>query len=331
MTITIKDIAKVANVSYSTVSKALNNSPLVKEDTKDRIVKIAKSMGYEPNFAAQSLVSKQTKTIGLIWPTIERAVLSTLVTEISKEINETAYSMILSVDHIQPALEMFRRYQVDGIILFEESNDDWINTNSIPLLAYGVASNTSKPYPIIDANQEKAMFDAISYLHHLGHQNITYIGDLTDTDPMQMAKYKGFMRAMRACGLSSDDDNLIDTAGLDWYDGYSATNLFLDSSHQTTAIVGGSYDISGGIIRALKEKNLAIPEDISVISYDNIPQMENLEVPLTSIGVPVDHLAKEIVTSMIRLIEGSEPQKDITKMTPQLTERKTCATKNILI
>ena len=80
-------------------------------------------MGYEPNFAAQRLVSKQTKIIGLIWPTIERLVLSTLVTKISDEINKTPYSMILSVDTVQTSLDTFRRFQVDGIILFEENID----------------------------------------------------------------------------------------------------------------------------------------------------------------------------------------------------------------
>ena len=78
MTITIKDIAKQVGVSYSTVSKALNNSPLVKQETKDKIIKLAKEMGYEPNYAAQSLVSKQSRVIGLIWPTLERVAPSTL-------------------------------------------------------------------------------------------------------------------------------------------------------------------------------------------------------------------------------------------------------------
>ena len=166
MNITIKDIAKVAGVSYSTVSKALNNSPLVKDNTKKRIVDIAKELGYEPNFAAQRLVSKQTKIIGLIWPTIERVVLSTLVTKISDEINKTPYSMILSVDPVQTSLDTFRRFQVDGIILFEENIDVSVDPNTIPLLSYGVAGKEVARYPIIDANHEQAMYEAVStYIH----------------------------------------------------------------------------------------------------------------------------------------------------------------------
>ena len=239
MSITIKDIAKVAKVSYSTVSKALNNSPLVKDDTKRKIVEIAKELGYEPNFAAQRLVSKQTKIIGLIWPTIERVVLSTLVTKISDEINKTPYSMILSVDPAQTALDTFRRFQTDGIILFEENIDLSIDASSIPLLSYGVADREDTPYPIIDANHEQAMYEAVNYLYHLGHTDIVYIGDLSSEDPMQMEKYKGFKKAMTVFGLSKDDNQLIDTAGLNSYDGYLTTIKILSLPTRPTAIIGG--------------------------------------------------------------------------------------------
>lgn len=324
MSMTIKDIARIAGVSYSTVSKALNDSPLVKNDTKKRIVAIAEEIGYEPNFAAQRLVSKQTKIIGLIWPTIERLVLSTLVTKISDEINKTPYSMILSVDPVQASLETFRRFQVDGVILFEENADFIVTRNSTPLLSYGVVGKEAATYPIIDANHEQAMYEAVKYLYSLDHTNIAYIGDFSPTDPMQMKKYKGFVKAMKDFMLPVEDHNLINTSGLDWYDGYAATKKLLSIETRPTAIVGGSYDISGGIIRGIKEANLHIPKDISIISYDNIPQMENMEIPLTSIGVPVDKLAAEIVQTMIKIIEEKDSEPVVIKMMPELTVRASC-------
>lgn len=328
MHITIKDIANVAGVSYSTVSKALNNSPLVKPDTKNKIVEIANKMGYKPNFAAQKLVSKQTKIIGLIWPTVDRVVLSTLVTKISSEMNKTAYSMILSIDPLQTALDTFKKFQVDGIILFEENPDTPFGSNSIPLLSYGVAGNNKDPYgySIIDANHERAMSDAIKYLYNLGHTRITFIGDFSTSDPMQREKYNGYKKAMKKYNLSVKDHNLINTEGLNWYDGYKAAKKHLSYvNKRPTAIVGGSYDISGGIIRAIKESNLSIPQDISIISYDNIPQMANLEVPLTCIGVPVDQLANEIVSTIIQIVESNEVNPSIKKMIPVLHERDSSA------
>jgi len=326
MSVTIKDIAKITGVSYSTVSKALNDSPLVKPSTKNRIHKVAREMGYEPNFAAQRLVSKQTKIIGLIWPTIERVVLSTLVTNISNEIRKTPYSMILSVEPIPASLDTFKRFQVDGIILFDENIDTSIDPTTIPLLVYGVAGKENNDHPIVDPNHEQAMLDAVKYLHSdLGHTKIAYIGEFSQTDRMQMEKLKGFKKAMKHFGLSIDNHFLIDTKGLDWYDGYNAVSKLLENSKHPTAIVGGSYDISGGVIRGIKEKKLQIPNDISIISYDNIPQMANMEIPITSIGVPVDQLAAEIVRSIIELIENKNLPPSIRKMAPKLNIRKSCA------
>lgn len=325
MGITIKDIAKIAGVSYSTVSKALNDSPLVKDDTKKKIVTIANELGYEPNFAAQRLVSKQTKIIGLIWPTIEREVLSTLVTKINNEINKTPYSMILSVEPTANALDTFKKFQVDGIILFEENSEPSTNPTTIPLISYGVAKNRNVAYPIIDANHEQAMYKAVKHLYDLGHRDVAFIGDLSSADPMQAEKYNGFIKAMEKHGLPINEMNIINTNGLDWYNGYAATKERFKDSTFPTAIVGGSYDISSGIIRGIKETGLHIPSDVSIVSYDNIPQMANTEIPLTCIGVPVEKLAEEIVQSIIQCIEDKNGDSNAKKMSPVLVERASCA------
>ncbi|MGH2316408.1 LacI family DNA-binding transcriptional regulator [Planococcus sp. SE5232] len=326
MTVTIKDIAKVAGVSYSTVSKALNDSPLVKNNTKKKIVAIADEMGYAPNFAAQHLVSKKSRIIGLIWPTIERVVLATLVTKISNEINKTPYSMILSVDPIEKSLETFKKYKVDGAILFEEDVRVQITNFPSPILGYGVAGTTSSDYPVIDPDHQQAILKAVTYLYELGHRKIAYVGFISQNDPRQIGKYLGFKKALKKFDIEElNKQHVFNTEGLDWYDGYSAINKLLELQNPVTAIVGGSYDISGGIIRGLKDKHIDIPQDISVISYDNIPQMENMEIPLTSVGVPIEELAKEIVDTIIKMVESDQPLPRVTMLTPSLAERKSCA------
>lgn len=195
--ITIKDIAQVAGVSYSTVSKALNDSPLVKPETKAKINKIAKELGYELNFAAQRLVSKQSKVIGLIWPTLERIAPSTLVTRINKQIKLNSYSMILSIDCIEDSLELFRRFQVDGVLVFDEHNHSILDTVSFPLVTYGVGKN--KNHTVIDVNYQMCMEMAVEYLYNLGHTNIAYIGDFSPIDDRQLEKYYGVKK--RCAGL----------------------------------------------------------------------------------------------------------------------------------
>ncbi|UOQ87296.1 LacI family DNA-binding transcriptional regulator [Gracilibacillus salinarum] len=318
MGVTIKDIAKEANVSYSTVSKALNNSPLVKEVTKQKILRVAKEMGYEPNLAAKQLVRKKTEVIGLIWPTIERIVLATLVTNISKAFEATKYSMILSVDSAETSLDTFKKFQVDGMIVFAESHQ-MVPEDTIPLVAYGVSGKRKVAYPIIDANHEQAMEQAVQYLADLGHHHIAYVGHLDTEDALQREKAEGYQKAIKKRNLKQQS---IDTSGLDWYDGYLAVEEIIQLPHQPTAIIGGSYDISGGIVRSLHEKGVSIPNDMSVVSYDNIPQMETMEIPMTCIGVPVDLLAEEIVSTIIHHIESEGSDEFIKKLTPSLTERK---------
>lgn len=323
MPITIKHIAEMAGVSYSTVSKALNDSPLVKPETKKKILSIAEEMGYEPNYAAQQLVRKQSRVIGLIWPTIERIAPATLLTRINEEITKNAYSMVLSINSIKESLEMFKRFNVDGVIVFDERNQEEFDTVSFPIVTYGVAKK--KSIPVVDVNYQQAMDEAISYLFELGHRDIAYVGDFSLGDERQIEKYYGFKNAMAKLQLPASGHNLINTNGLDWYDGYIATSRLLSSSFSPTAVIGGSYDISAGVVRALREANLVIPKDVSVISYDNVPQMANLEVPLTSVGVPVEDMAYHIVKTLLSYMRKEDTAPFINTLTPVITERNSCA------
>jgi len=323
MTITIKDISQVAGVSYSTVSKALNDSPLVKPETKARIVKIAKEMGYQPNMAAQQLVSKQSKVIGLIWPTLERMLPSVLVTKLNEEISKHSYSMILSISSVKTSIEMFKRFQVDGVIVFDEKDHAILESIDLPVVSYGAGKN--KTLPVIDVNYQEAMHVAVEYLYKLGHKKIAYIGDFSPIDDRQVEKYYGFQNAMQKFQLPLHSTNMINTGGLDWYDGFMATKRLLTSKSRPTAIIGSSYDISSGIVRGLREANLIIPKDISIISYDNISQMSNLEVPITCVGVPVEQIAHHIVETLLTMIKDKQSIPPVKTLTPTITERTSCA------
>ncbi|GAE92174.1 transcriptional regulator [Gracilibacillus boraciitolerans JCM 21714] len=226
--------------------------------------------------------------------------------------------MILSVDEENTAMDTFKKFQVDGMIVFAESSHT-ISQGNIPLVAYGVSRKTNVNYPIIDANHEKSMEIAVTHLYDFGHRDIAYVGLLDTEDALQIEKVEGYQKAMKKLKLKT---RTFDTGGLNWFDGYRAVDNLLSDNKRPTAIIGGSYDISGGILRALQEKNIEIPKDISLVSYDNIPQMETMEVPMTCIGVPVDELAEEIVDAIIERIEVDEEIELVKKLTPSLTVRQ---------
>lgn len=325
MKVTIRDIARIAGVSVSTVSKALNNNSAVKPSTRERIKQISEQLGYQPNIAAQSLVSRKSRTIGAVWPNVDRAILSTLASKINDLLNERGYSMILSINPTETAVQLFNRIQVDAVLIFDRSDPttyDGNITSQVPVLCYGEPA--SKGFPSVYVDRRKAIFKSVEYLANLGHQRISYIGDISNRRISQQEKYLGFMDGIIEFGLSTHPNMTLNSNGLDSHEGYVTARRLLESSYKPTAIISGSYDLSVGIMQAIQVEHLRIPEDISLISYDNLPQMSKLPTPLTSVGGQIDDVASQIVHSLLQMIEGQENPSLIQSIEPVLIERESC-------
>ncbi|MFA9557857.1 LacI family DNA-binding transcriptional regulator [Evansella sp. AB-rgal1] len=320
--VTIKDIAKAAGVSYSTVSKALRDSPLVKPPTKKRIVTIANDLGYQPNAAARSLVSKKSNTIGVVWPTVERTAHAALITNINEQLESLDYTTLLSINKIDAAINTFNRFQVDAILMFNEKG--YIENHypsNVPILSYGIAKDPL--YPTVDVNRREAMKLAVKSLAEIGHKNIAFIGDITGKDQLQEEKVVGFKEGMKEYLQDVQKDSLIPAPGLEMYDGYLAMIKRLNEPNRPTAIISGSYDLTKGVIRALNERNLSIPNDISIISYDNIPQMNTFDRPISIVGVPNEIITKTITNALLDIIDKKEIPNEII-LTPEIKMNESC-------
>ena len=320
--VTIKDIAERAGVSFSTVSKALRDSPLVQNKTKQHILSIAKEMGYQPNIAARSLVSKRSGAIGVVWPSIERAALSTLITKINEQLEKQGYVTLLSMSNIESAIEIFRRYQVDAILVFGDrdnvSSSMNLNPLQIPVLTYGAAGYS--PYSAVDVNRGHAVRLAVRHLAGLGHKDIAYIGNPQSPDPLQTVKIEAFTEELTRLGLPFDNDSILQMNGLEFHDGYMAARAMLDKPIRPTAVISGGIDLTRGILRAVGERGLTVPQDISIVSYDNLPQMEDLEIPMTVVGVAIATITSVIATTILELIETSDSLKTV-YLEPELVVR----------
>ncbi|MBU9723572.1 MULTISPECIES: LacI family DNA-binding transcriptional regulator [Bacillaceae] len=325
MGVTIKDIAKAAGVSYSTVSKALLNSPLVKEPTKKKIIAIAKELNYQPNAAARRLASKKSNTIGVVWPTIERVTLSALITKINEQLEAASYTTLLSINPVETAVTIFNQFQVDAILVFDDNNkSEYTSSSSVPVVSYGL-SDPNSPYPIIDVNRKQAIHLAVEYLYQQGHRKISYIGNVKGIDRLQEEKVDSFQKSVSDLGIDTFANAVISVDSLDQYDGYLAAKNILHSEHIPTAIICGSQDLARGIIRATQELNVSIPEDISIISYDNIPQREDLIIPLSTVGVPLDTISEHVAKTLIDVINKEEISNTIT-LEPELKITNSCRT-----
>lgn len=252
---------------------------------------VAKELGYQPNIAARSLVSKKSFTIGVVWPTIEQTVLSKLITTINKELEELSYTTLISINEVESALKIFSRYQVDAILAFDTSQSIVSSHSAVPIVMHGLA-NKQTPYPVIDVNRQKATYHAVQYLHKIGHHYISYIGDV-ESDELQKEKVKGFEEAILELELPTFSFQKIRVNNFDQYDGYEAAKQLLTLPKRPTAILTGSYDLARGALQAISESKLSIPNDISIISYDNFPALEHFDMPLSTVGVPLDKISKK--------------------------------------
>lgn len=326
MSVTIKDIAERTGVSFSTVSKALRNSPLVQEKTKRKILEAAKQMGYVPNLAARKLVSNKSGSFGVIWPSVERVTPSVMITRINEILEDKGYTTLFSINRLDSAIEAFNRFQVDAILLFYD-RDQTLQTHrklstQIPILYYGIAGTT--PYPTIDTKRGKSIELAIQHLVQLGHTRIAYIGSLPNNDLLQQEKVDTFMEQMHARRLTGQ---VFQVSSMEFHDGYLAAKDIFQAGSRPSAIISGSYDLSKGILRAASESGLRVPDQLSLVSYDQIPQMDSLDIPVTAVGVDVLEIADQIAQSLIDLADGKEHPAAI-QLEPQLVVRSsTCQVK----
>jgi LacI family transcriptional regulator len=325
--VTIKDIAERAGVSFSTVSKALRNSPLVREETKRRILDVARELGYQPNFAARRLVSRKSWAVGVVWPSVERTALSYLITRINAQLERLGYVTLFSINEAGSAVDVFRRFQVDAILVFDDRGekpplDERAAFDRIPILVYGTAGRT--PFPTVDVNRSRAIRLSVRHLAELGHRRVVYVGRPAQYDPLQEEKIAAFRREMAALGLPCPEDTVLATEGMAFHDGYLAMKSILGRQPLPTAVITGSLDLARGIVRAALEAGLAIPRGLSVVSYDNIPLAEEVDVPVTTAGVPAEKLAETIAARLVDLIERPENKSGVT-LEPELAVRASTA------
>jgi LacI family transcriptional regulator len=313
MAVTLKDVAKACGVSYSTVSKALKNSPLVKPNTKAYIQQKAAEMNYIPNHSARALVSKRSNTIGLIWPSVDRVAVTHLVSEINEALKSLGYVMILSIDDIAVASKKFLEFGCDGIIIFDEGPSTNLPSDvyeNIPVVAYGVDREID--YPIINVNHYKAMIMAIESLLEKGVKQIDYIGDINTTDSRQVAKKDAIVDY---CQQHHIYYRIIDSQGLSALETESAVKNFYAQHDLAPGVICGSYDITIGTLNAIDlERNQPI-----IYSYDNIPHIAKLDYPVHAIGVPTVEIANKVVEVLDQVISDGTID-NVYNLEPQLNE-----------
>lgn len=332
--VTIKDIAKKAKVSTSTVSHVINSTHYVSEGLKDRILKVMEEENYYPNLVARSLRSKRTNTIGVILPEISDPFLAEIARRIEMQLAYKGYQMIISnsEDNIQKELESIKtlsKKMVDGILVLptpgSRINIKELREQNIPVIFI----DRETPYLNVDmvkVDNEKGCYKATKYLIELGHREIGYISKNSNTST-SLEREKGFKKAMHDYGINFRKDFIIKACGRTYENSRKAVETLLNNhEYRPTAIVAEDDIMAIGAIRAISDFKLRIPEDISVIGFDDNMIDEFLVPRLSTVRYPIADLSEAVVRILMDKISNIDFE-DVKKviLEPELVIRESTA------
>jgi LacI family transcriptional regulator len=333
-TLTLEDIAEKAGVSRSTVSRVINNRPHVRPEVRQRVWCIIEETGYQPNLAARSLASQRTNIIGLVIPRSVQAVFTDpffprLTQGIAQACNRADYTLSLFLLHTEDEeRKLYPRITrpglMDGVIVQVGSMEDDLipklaETNGMPFIVAGRPVNAPDA-SYVDVDNVTGSYNAVLHLIRLG---CTRVG--TITGPLNTAtgadRLEGYRNALNERGLS-EDGNLIAEGDFTESGGFFAAKRLL--RHKPEALFTASDMMAFGALRAVRESGLRVPEDIALISFDDIPAAASAEPPLTTVRQPIRRFGIQLVESLLDIIEnGNEPPRRVIFDT-KLVIRESC-------
>lgn len=310
----IKRIAEKAGVSIATVSHAFRNPQRVSAATRERVLAAAAEVGYTPNSLAVSLRTARSGNIVVIIPDVADSFNSGIIKAIEKVARLRGYSVLLgdtqgSAKREREFAAMTRSRQADGIILmshrlpFDVPGPDG-SAEQLPPMVSGCEFTGQEGFPSVTIDDRQAAVDATNHLIDYGHERIAVItGDMESTSSTQ--RLAGFRGAMATAGLSIDE-RLVLFGGYTAKSGETAAKKLLMQKARPTAIFCFSDEIALGCMYALQQQGFAVPTDISVIGFDNIPFAKYFVPSLTTVAQPTEEIGTLCAALLLDLIDGKQ-------------------------
>jgi DNA-binding LacI/PurR family transcriptional regulator len=335
--ITSQDVANLAGVSRTTVSFVLNNVEglNIPQETRQKVYEAAKQLRYVPDAAAQALASRRTRALGLIMTRSPHYIssdtfLPRIIAGLMDVIKERKLRLMIEyveMEHQDRAYyELAQAKHIDGMILLTPRINDTglknLEQADIPTIIMGEIAD-SNLYSV-DIDNRHAATTAIQYLLQLGHKQIACISNAPPSYSSAADRVTGYKQALKGAGITPDND-LILYADFDPQSGYDQMKSLLGSSKKMSAVFVASDNVAVGAYAAIHEAGLRIPEDISVIGFDDIPLAKYFDPPLTTIRFDAEELARKACYVLINLLEGNEVKCKRQIIETELVVRKSSA------
>jgi LacI family transcriptional regulator len=326
-TATIHDVARQAGVSVSTVSRVLNARVDVAEETQERIESAIESLGYTSSLAARSMRSRKNFLIGLIMPDIEYPFAVEIMKGVNQAIAQSEFDLLVyttgnvqksvTASHEQHFIALLNNSITDGVIIVAPAAASFeSNSPIVSIDPHQIHPN----FPSIHANNYQGALDAMTYLIRLGHRRIGFIAGRPELESAKR-RLSGYHDALAKAGIAVDE-TLIAPGDFTEKTGVEATTKLLNLPDPPTAIFACNDQTAMGVYTAAENLGLKIPEDLSVIGFDNIPEAKFRK--LTTVDqflVKMGYLATEMC---IKLINKETLESDILKIPTELVVRESC-------
>ena len=314
---TIQDVADLAQVSISTVSRVVNDAGYpVRPETRRRVLEAIGALDFRPNPIARSLVGKPTQTIGLIVPDISNPYYPLLSRGVEDVASEQGYTVFFcntdrSAAKARHYVEVLREKQTDGLIFAGGGLEE----NGEPLLSEGDSGRVVLigrhhwPFPSVQVDNARAARDATCHLIELGHRRIAFIsGPIGLTSARD--RLAGYMQAMEDPG-SRVDQSLIQEGDFQAESGYQAAFSLLQSREAPTAIFAANDQMAIAAMAAAYDLGLRVPEDVAVVGFDDTPAARDVRPALTTVSLPTYEIGASAARLLLRLLAGEATEETV--------------------
>ena len=326
-TVTIQDVAKTAGVSVSTVSRVLNGKVDVASDTQNRILAVIDDLGFTTNLAARSMRSLKKNLVGLIMPDIAYPFAIEVMKGVNRAIAESEFDLLVYTTgdvrksgrafHEQKYVSLLTNSISDGVILVAPVAGEF-NIDAPIVSIDPVVSNPN--YPAVHATNYQGALDAMSYLIRLGHKRIGFISGRAELESSNR-RLMGYRDALQKAGLLIEEA-LIASGDYTTETGISGARQLLALENPPSAIFASNDQMAIGVFQVAQELGIRIPDDLSVIGFDNIT--ESKYMGLTTIDQFISDMGYTATQMLIKLINGVALEDQTYRMQTQLVIRSSC-------
>lgn len=327
MSVTIYDVAREAGVSMATVSRVLNETAVVKEETKKKVLDAIQKLGYRPNAVARGLASKRTKTIGIIVPDVSAPFVAEMVRGMEDIATMYAYQIILSNSDAQPEREIdligtMWEKQVDGLLFMGDHLTSELlqafEQAQLPVVLCATADPEGR-IPSVTIDSYKASLDATRFLLEKGCRQIVLLSGPSDHPVTGEPRQRGYKAALRP---AKQQPQVLECPSLRYEDGLTVLHRLFQSGVHPDGIVAVSDELGVSAIHACKDAGLTVPDQVKVIAFDNTRLASMVRPELTTIAQPIYDMGAVAMRFMTKLIHDTPVDEYSVVLPHDLTIRK---------